>query len=208
LPLDDFDEGTEAQIDLPFNSTPKNGQFRPKINFPSNLGYEDHKTRESTNFKLNSCSIHPSGALLLQESDKSLLGQSLNQSRISRELNTTMNRSQRVVTGFGDSSDDEENEKMDPIAPQQKPQQELQRTPPKNNSSENSRITVASNGFRDDDEDSRKINKNTTQVVVNKKKKTQKKSTTKEVSLWEPLDPHEENLKGKKPFKKSKKNRI
>ena len=202
LPLDDVEEEAEDKIDLPFLETSKNGLFKPKIIFPSNLGYEDHKTRESTNFKLNSCSIHASGALLLQDSDKTLLGQSftsMNTTFTNRfNNNITMNQSNlRVVNnGFGSDSDDE-NEKQDPFLPSKNAT--LQLTPTKNTSS-NSNKTIISNQTNGEEEEK-----------IEQKRKPKRKQKQKEFQdiegenfdIWEPLDPHEESIKGKKPFKKS-----
>eukprot|EP01080_Neovahlkampfia_damariscottae_P010762 gene10762-3381_t len=209
LPLDDVDEEEDEKIDLPFSDTSKNHLFKPKINFPSNLGYEDHKTRESTNFKLNSCSIHPSGALLLQESDKTLLGQSfnsntsrminsssLNHTNPTNQTNLTINQSVRAVNnGFSTDSDDE-NDKMGPVLPSKN--STLNSTPTKNTSENSSKTFISDqkNGFRDDDEEQ-----------VRPKRTRKQQVEDEEYLIWEPLDPHEES-KTKKPFKKKSTSRI
>lgn len=75
LPLDDIPQGTSSQIDLPLDASSirhKKSIYSSKFDLPLGLQYENTMNKQTTNYKMNSLFMDPSGALLLQQSDKFL----------------------------------------------------------------------------------------------------------------------------------------
>jgi len=75
LPLDDIPQGTSSQIDLPLDACSirhKKSIYSSKFDLPLGLQYENTMSKQTTNFKMTSLHMDPSGALLLQQGDKFL----------------------------------------------------------------------------------------------------------------------------------------
>lgn len=193
LALDDIDEGTNLQINLPeIDGSRRN--LKTLDDAFQNLQYEDHKTRETTNFKLNTCTVHSSGALLLLESDRFLLG-ATNSKSFSEDKKLDQSKQNSIrVENPDDSSSDED--KMEIRMNKTPPKEESKiNSPSKNISKNESKVTP----IKVPNEKSPK-GKEKTPEKVNKEKESMY-----EISIWDPLDPHQEDEKSmKKPFKKSK----
>lgn len=200
MDLDDIDEGTSLQINLPEIDGSKRNLKTLDDAF-QNLQYEDHKTRETTNFKLNTCAVHSSGALLLLESDRLLLGATNSRNFVEdKKIDPSKQGPIRVENGDDSSSDDEKMEIR------------MNKTPPKIDSKNN---TPSKNASKLDVKNDSKVTP--TKVPPNEKSPKKENSKIKtpekilkeresmyEISIWDPLDPHQEDEKSvKKPFLKS-----